>query len=264
MMHIRAVVFACVVAAPPLLLATTGQVSPSSSQPGQLLQRALAALSGNQSLTDVTFTGTAHRIAGSEDETGHAVLKALPSGASRMEFDFPSGTQREVQNNSSGSPAGVWSGADAVSHKISYHNLLVDPVWFFPTFPIMRRVTAAFAVADLGLESYNGQSAEHLVTYQLSTLKLAPGAPTIEHLSQLDFFVDPATFLPAAITFNIHPDDNAGLDLPVEVRFSDYRQVNGAQVPFHIERFLNNSLTFELQLNAATLNSGLDNSSFSF
>jgi hypothetical protein len=246
-------------------LPLAAQQAPSiGPQAVQILQQALGALSGHQTLTDVTLTGTAHRIAGSDDEMGQAILKAIPSGAARIEFDFPSGTQKQTYNNSSGSPAGVWSGADAVSHRIFYHNLLVDPTWFFPTFPIMRRLSATYMVADLGLETRNGQSVEHLVTYELSSLKLASSAPTIEQLSQMEFFLDSTTFLPVAINFNIHPDKNAGLDIPVEVRFSDYRQVNGCQIPFHVQQFINNSLTLELELSAASLNTGLGESSFSF
>ncbi len=77
----------------------------------------------------------------------------------------------------------------------------------------------------------------------------SPGAPTFAHLTQVDFFLDSTTLLPAAITFNIHPDNNALLDLPVEIRFSDYRvvspsgvvaglqtgAVSSPQIPFHIQ-----------------------------
>jgi hypothetical protein len=82
------------------------------------------------------------------------------------------------------------------------------------------------------------------------------------HLSKMDFFLDPTTFLPAAVTFNIHPDNDAGLDIPIEVRFSDYRAVNGVQVPFHVQKFLNNSLVLDLQFATAVLNTGLAASQF--
>ena len=46
-----------------------------------LLQRAYALLSGGQAISDVTLTGTARRIVGSDDESGVAVFKAFASGA---------------------------------------------------------------------------------------------------------------------------------------------------------------------------------------
>ncbi len=78
----------------------------------------------------------------------------------------------------------------------------------------------------------------------------------------MDFFLDSTTFLPAVTTFNIHPDNNALLDIPIEVRFSDYRAVNGVQVPFHVQKFLNNGLILDLQFQTAALNTGLATSQF--
>jgi len=52
------------------------------------------------------------------------------------------------------------------------------------------------------------------------------------------------------------------LDIPVEIRFSDYRPVSGAQIPFHVEKFLNNTLLLDLQFTNAQLNSGLSASLF--
>src|SRR2546427_1214248 len=77
-----------------------------------LLQRAYAALSGGQAISDVTLTGTARRVAGSDDETGTAILKALATGASRLDHSFPSGQRSEVRNTSANPPARSWSGPD--------------------------------------------------------------------------------------------------------------------------------------------------------
>ncbi len=65
------------------------------------------------------------------------------------------------------------------------------------------------------------------------------------------------------MTFNVHPDSNALLDIPVDVRFSDYRTVSGAKVPFHVQKYLNNGLVLDFQAQSVTLNSGLAASSFS-
>jgi hypothetical protein len=78
----------------------------------------------------------------------------------------------------------------------------------------------------------------------------------------LDFYLDSATLLPAAITYNIHPDNNALLDVPVQSRFSDYRSVSGAKIPFHIQRFLNNTLTKDLEVLNVTINSGISTTVF--
>jgi hypothetical protein len=234
----------------------------TSPQAVQYLERALAALSGSTPTSDVTLSGSAHYIAGSDDETGTATLKAIV-GASRMDLNLSSGLRSEIQNSSGGSLAGSWSGPDGVAHAISYHNLmLVDPAWFFPAFPITHGVSASYLATYVGPETRDGQAVEHLTISQTSVAQTPAGAPTMGHLSQMDFFLDSTTFLPAAITFNIHPDNNAILDIPIEVRFSDYRAVNGVQVPFHVQKFLNNGLVLDLQFTTATLNTGLTASQF--
>lgn len=249
-------------------LPATQQISPvasSSTQATTLLGQSLAALTGQAALTDVTLSGTARRIAGSDDDTGTAVFKALASGAARTEVSLSSGQRTEVSDLSTATAGGTWSGPDRISHPMAFHNLLSEPAWFFPAFAIARRLSVAGYVATyLGHETRNGQSVEHIsVSQSLPLPNPLPGGISFEHLTQLDFFLDSTTLLPTAISFNIHPDNNALLDLPVEVQFSDYRAVNGAQVPFHVQKFLNNTLLLDFQVQTVTLNSGLTSSALS-
>jgi hypothetical protein len=240
------------------------QTATTNSQALLLLQRSLSALGATPTLTDVTLSGTARRIAGSDDESGPAVFKAIASGAGRTDLSLSSGQRTEVQNLSATAPAGSWSGPDRVSHPVAFHNLLTEPAWFFPAFAIARRLSASGYVATyVGHETHNGQAVEHVSVSQTSPSPTHPGGVSFEHLSQVDFFLDSTTLLPSAIAFNIHPDNNALLDIPVEVRFSGYRPVNGAQVPFHVRKFLNNSLILDFQAQSVTFNSGLSASSFS-
>ncbi len=65
------------------------------------------------------------------------------------------------------------------------------------------------------------------------------------------------------MTFNTHPDNDAGRDIPVEIRFSDYRVVNRVQTPFRVQKYVNNSLVLDFQFEAAALNTGLTASDLS-
>jgi hypothetical protein len=236
---------------------------PSSPQATTLLIQSLSALTGSATLNDVTLSGTSRRIAGSDDESGTAIFKALGSGAGRTDLSLPSGSFSELSNLTTAPPTGTWSGPDGVSHPIVFHNLLTEFAWFFPTFAIARRLSDSSYVATyVGHETHNGQAVEHVSVSQTAPAPNAAGAPTFEHLSQVDFFLDSTTLLPAAVSFNIHPDNNALLDIPVEVRFTDYRATNGAQVPFHVRKFLNNSLILDFQANSVALNSGLTAATF--
>lgn len=235
----------------------------TSPQALALLQQSLSALTGGHLMSDVTLTAAANTIAGSDDESGTATLKAVAIGASSVNLSFSSGQRSEIINTSAITPTGSWSGPDGVAHAAVFHNLLTGPFWFFPAFALAANSSAPAAlVTYIGHETHNGQAVEHLTIAQSSPSADPPGGPSYSHLTQLDFFLDSTTLLPVALDFNVHPDNNALLDIPVEIQFTSYTAVNGAQIPYHIQKFLNNTLALDLQIQSATFNSGLSTSSF--
>ncbi len=247
------------------VLPSLAQQVPAAGNPQaiQLLQRALSATTKGAPLQDITLTGTARRITGSDDETGQAILKALGTGESRIDLNLPSGQRSEVRAISNHCQVGSWSGPDGIVHPVPNHNLSTDPGWF-PAFTFVSALSAQSAtIAYVGPETRDGQSVIHLTASRQFAQLPAQAANLMEHLSQTEIFLDANTLLPAALSFNIHPDNNALLDIPIEIRFSDYRSVNGAQVPFHVQKFLNNGLILDLQFQNVTLNTGLTASSFS-
>jgi hypothetical protein len=245
-----------------VLFTSAQQTTTQATQASVFLQSALATLVGTNSVTDVTLSGTAHYITGSDDETGTGVLKAIV-GASRVDLTLPSGQRTEIINIAGDQPVGTWIGTDGVSHAIADHNLLlIDPTWFFPFFPISCGLATGYTATYVGQETIDSVAVQHLSITQ-QPFDSSDTSALLQHLSQVDLYLDSSTLLPVALAFNIHSDDNTLLDIPIEVRFADYRSVNGAQVPFHVQRFLNNGLILDLQLQTVTFNSGLTASSFS-
>jgi hypothetical protein len=238
---------------------------PAAATEGAIvLQKALAALSPTTRISDVTLSGTARRIAGSDDESGTVVLKAVAGTGTRLDLTLPSGPRTEIRNTSAATVAGSWSGPDGASHPISDHNLLTDPGWA-PVFTIATLLSSPNAVINyVGPETRKGQAVSHIVASQQFPAVSGDTATDalMRHLTKTDVYLDATTELPVAIALNIHPDNNANLDIPVEIRFSDYRPVSGAQIPFHIQQFINNSLVLDLQFDSATLNSGLSATTF--
>jgi hypothetical protein len=228
-----------------------------------LLQRALAAMTGGAALRDVVITGTARRIAGSDDETGTATLKALPTGESRIDLSFPSGTRTEVRANSDANPAGHWSGPDGTPHAMSQHNMFAGNSWFFSPFTLAEAVSTQDSVVSyVGHETFDDNPVEHLSISRAFTGRSGDGVAMLQHLSQMEIYLDSKTLLPTVLSFNIHPDDNALLDIPVIVRYSNYQPVNGTQIAFNVQKFLNNSLDLDLQFQSANFNTGLSPTSF--
>jgi hypothetical protein len=249
-----------------LILPTTDaqQPTPVTVDPQALavLRQAAAALQGGTPVTDVTLSGSAHRIAGSDDEVGTAILKALGTGASLVNLNLPSGQLSEVRNVTATIPAGTWTGPDGKTHPILFHNLLTEPSWFFPLFGVGRILsTSVFSLNYVGVESRLGHSVHHIsITQSASNPSLVSVLET--HLSFADYYFDEKTLLPVALAYNTHPDDNAAIDIPVEVQFSDYRPVGTSQVPFQVQYFLNNVLFLDLQIQTISFNTGITVAAF--
>src|SRR6266851_2042610 len=142
-----------------LSLRVSAQQPAAAQEAPPLLQRALTALAGGAAITDVTLTGAARRVAGSDNESGTVTLKALATGESRADFSFPSGPRSEVRAPSQGAHIGVSSGPDGVRHPILQHNLMTDSSWFFPGLTLARLVSSTDQVVTyVGRETRNGQS----------------------------------------------------------------------------------------------------------
>jgi hypothetical protein len=254
-MYAMVVAFVCTVSF--LFSLQTKVASSVSPQASQILQQSLSALNGNNRTLDVTLKGSAHYIAGSDEETGTATLQAIAAGASLVDLSLPSGEHKEFRNLTVDPPSGQWVGPDGVKHAVAYQNLINEPSWFSPVAAISRLIgTPNYLTEYVGTETLDSQSVLHISISQQPPVS-AVASPLLPHLSQVDIYLDSSTFLPAALAFNAHPDDNELIDIPIRVQFSDYRQVNGTQVPFHVQRFLNNGLVLDLQFDTATINSGL-------
>jgi hypothetical protein len=79
-------------------------------------------------------------------------------------------------------------------------------------------------------------------------------AGDIEKRSKTDIGLDPITFLPAVLAYSVHPDNGAPIQVAIEVHYSDYRTVDGTQIPFHIERYVNGYLQLDIHVTSAEVN----------
>jgi hypothetical protein len=270
--------------ATPAQQATASAAPPVTNDPQAvaLIQRALAALTGGVPVSDVTLTGTALWFAGSDNETGTASLMATSAADSLVNLAFSSGNRREIRNhfavplpgtypaNSQSAQvqqgAGAYSGTDGVLHPIVPHNLFTTATWFFPAYTLSALLTAPnYTLNYVGTETQNGVSVVHV-----SAVRFFPGLANdpgrmgnlLRSLSQMDIYIDPNTSLPVSLVFNIHPDVNAFSAAPVQIQFSNYQAVNGVLIPEHIQRYVNNGLSLDIQISSVTMNSGLSSTLF--
>jgi hypothetical protein len=233
-----------------------------------LAQQAQAALSGSLTVSDVTLTGTGTRTSGSDSETGNFTLQALGGNQSNFQIDLASGTRGEVFNLSTeNTPQGFWTAGNGSWNSIASHNCSAGEVWFFPALSVLSQLANPnLSVAYVDQETKNGLPVWHLRFSLIDSNFTSNSTATVTQkwaqLSSTDVYLDSSTFLPVALSFDTHPDNDLLVDIPVEVDFSNYQQVQGIQVPFHVQKFLNRSLFLDLTVQSAIVNSGLTSSTF--
>lgn len=236
---------------------TQGTASDPEAQ--ALASKAIAALTGGQHISDVRLTGNVTRDIGTSD-TGTVTLEALGRGESRADMTMSEGTRTEIRDASTGEPEGEWINPDGSTGAMAPHNAWTDPVWFFPAFGSLAGGSNV-VLTYIGQESRNGTMVEHIRSYTVGAGQAA--IPNLRQLSTMDFYLDPVTFLPIAETFNTHPDNNELVNLPVEIDFSDYRVIRGAEVPTRIQRLLQGHVVEDITVTSASFNNGLSLAAFS-
>jgi hypothetical protein len=222
----------------------------------QTLQTALtaaaAAFSQGKPVNTVTLNATAQWILGSDNESGNATLTANADGSFSVQLQLGQSSRAESQTSFSPGQTCNWSGADGVAHPAAPHNCMGSMAWFLPQVALFGNQQPS-AVTTTLLAS----ASQLLDIRQQRTPPAALSTDTaglLGHLSSVDLYLDPKTYLPAALAFNSHPDQNAASDIPVQVVFTNYQSVNGAMVPFHIQRYVNGVLNLDLTVTQASAN----------
>jgi hypothetical protein len=64
-------------------------------------------------------------------------------------------------------------------------------------------------------------------------------------------YLDATTYRPVEFDFNVHPDNNALVDIPIQIQFSNYAELEGIWAPGTIEKFANSTLELTLQVVSA-------------
>ena len=234
-----------------------------------LLRRAQTAVSGETRINDVQVSGTVRRIAGSTDETGRAELKSLATGETQADLTFPSGPMHVVRAQGPAGPVGERSGFDGKVSGIPFGDLLVDGAWFSPAL-VLARAGAGRDGEAVQISSREGAGTRRLhlrFSRQPLTGKAAARLPEailklLQEASQFDLYLDSTTLLPVEMAFESHADGNLREGIAIRVLYSDYRAVDGVQVPFRLEKLVNNSLAFDFQLQTTNFNIGLTAASF--
>ena len=232
--------------------------SPKSESASGALSRLSAAFSGGQVVQRIQLSGNATWHTGSLEDSGTVTLNASTDGSSQMQLLLAaSGQKTESQAGSGLSAKCQWAGADGVAHEIHSGSCWRSALWFLPALSIQPSLLPGnLGAVDLGVGTVgaSGNTYRHVQT-QLTLSSLPDAmAMNIARLSTTDIGIDPVTLLPAVLAYSVRPDNGAQVAIAVEIHYSDYRVVNGVQIPFLIRRYVNGALQLEIRVSSAQIN----------
>jgi hypothetical protein len=221
-----------------------------------LLANGSTALSQGKPVNTVTLNANALWTAGSDNETGNATLTAGADGSLNLQLQLGQGARTETQTSFSSGQSCAWSGTDGVVHAMATHNCMGSVAWFLPFVSLFGNQQPSAIVTTLQPTSSGSATQLWDIRQQRTPPAAFSGASTalLSHLSVVDIYLDPVSYLPSALAFNIHPDQNGASDIPVQVVFSNYTIVNGVALPFRIQRYINGSLNLDLTVTQASTN----------
>ena len=225
------------------------------ASPTPFQQEAQVAVTGGKSFSVVNLSATAEWTAGSLHESGTAQLQANLDGSTNVQLALGPASRTEVQTAVASSRTCTWTDAAGTSHPIGGANCFIAVPWFAPslsTQPISR-LPALLGATDNGEVSTDG-STVHQLNYLLNLQGTDVASTNLRiSLSTVKVYYDPQTFLPASLEYSVHPDGNDLQSIPVKVTFGNYQSVSGVMLPYHIERFVNQTLQLKLDVTTASI-----------
>ena len=228
-----------------------------TSASGVLAQLA-AAFAGQRTISQVQITGTASWAAGSLNDSGPVTLTASASGGWQMQLALQATGQKTLTQTGVGSSAICqWTGNDGIAHPVALGNCSKPELWFLPALSLQPSALPSYlGIADLGTGTvgFSQNTYRHLQSqFFFSDLPI-----TLENLvvqqSPTDLGLDPTTLLPAVLAYSLTPDSGGGsTPVQVEIHYSNYQTVNGVQIPFLIQRYVNGCLQLAIAVTSAQI-----------
>lgn len=223
-------------------------------QGSALLEQVVAAFSPHP-VTSIRMTGIASWHSGGSTDSGSATLLASVDGSSQIQLSLAS-KGLWIESQSAVSPTMIcgWQGNDGVQHSGNLVNCIRPTIWFFPSMLLQSlNSRQAISAIDLGLGPVGETGTYRHLNLAFSTfpnqvLEITGAA------NPVDLGFDPNTLLPAVLAYDVLPDSGGDVLIPIEVHFSNYNLVDGVQVPFLIQRYVNGSLQLEIQVSSAQVN----------
>jgi hypothetical protein len=220
-----------------------------------ILNRSANTFSSSKVIHQVQLTGSANWTGGSLEDSGTVTLTATATGSASMELYLAKkGLWTESQSDLNEIMSCQWLGSDQRAHDGDSMNCLKPAVWFLPSLSLQpTAIPQGVGVSDLGEGTVGSGTYRHLQVQAVLASMPKKLLQRSVQASTIDIGLDPSTLLPSVLRYQVYPDNGTQVNVPIEIRYSDYRQVDDVQIPFLIQRYINGSLQLEIHVNSAQI-----------
>lgn len=245
---------------------TRAQSTPQAAKDPQaitILAQCLQAAGGPANLAaiqDFTGSGTITYYWADNPVTGSVTIRGRGTDEFRLDANLPNGTQSWFVSGGAGSLRDVKGTIRTIPFQ-NGRNLA------FLAFPYLKIISAlndpSVAISFLGSVEFNGQQAYAIRLQNTYPPKADPGG-SLGRLMEVELMLDPTTNLLQGQRDTVFPPYNSTRSISHEVRYGDYRPINGVLFPYSITETVGGQRTWALQLDSINFNTGLTDSDFQF
>ncbi len=253
--------FAALILSFPNVAASQHASSPTAPSPQRdpqaltILNQALTAMASSVP-ADSSATGTVTIVEGSSTQNG--TIQILTRGTAQT---------AETITSSAGQRAIIYSKDDA--KEINAGQSVNPPLELIvtdqsPDFPLPLLLSllnnADEAIRYIGQEALNGESVQRIQVW--NTFASKPRLRELAPFSAKNIWFDTSSGLPLKIAYTRRAAGGAAPSFPVEVVFSNYRNVSGTLYPFQITKSFNGTPWQTITIQSVSFNSGLTDVQF--
>lgn len=220
-----------------------------------VVQNALIQSGGTTAYQDSLATGTSTENAVATPVT----LKSKGTQLFRADYSNPKGTTSYILNQG----IAVIENPDGTVTNLVTNNTFGERVLQVPLGSLLAEYQAALVdVIYSGVTQVNGSTVDTVTMDVLYTTSDSVSAAFYRSITSTIFYIDQKSGLLIKVQYPHCAENETNAIDTIEVYFSDYRNINGVQVPFHQTTYDNGALDEDIVLESMSLNVGLPDSDF--
>jgi len=221
-----------------------------------ILQQTFTAMGGHVP-ADSVATGSIELVEGSKTERGTIRILTRGLDQSAEHIQTPGGYQAVIYSRIQ---ANALLGAE-----VKVFTLELASSSQSPNFPLLVLAAAVnnpdSAFQYVGIEAVGTARAHHIRFW--NTFSSTPKLAHLAAFSAKNIWIDISSGLPIKLAYDRRAGGGAEPRIPMEVHYSDYRNVGGVLYPFLLETSCNGTPWTTTRISSVNLNTGLSEAAFS-